>query len=66
MYFTMKKFRIYGSKSGKLLYEVEKMTDKWIIFWFEGKSEKDKFLTDEDMSSMQRNRRYSFDECLYF
>jgi len=66
MYFTTKKFRIYGSKSGKLLYEVEKMTDKWIIFWFEGKSEKDRWATDEDISSMKRNRRYLFNECLYF
>ena len=66
MYFTIKKFRIYGSKSGKLLYEVEKMTDKWIMFWFEGGSERDKFLTDEDINRMQRNRRYLFNECLYF
>ncbi len=63
---TKLRYFIFGRRSGRLLYEVEKMSRYWVMFFYDGKSNKDIYLTDREVEEMRKDNRYIFNEVISF
>ncbi len=60
------RYFVFSRKSGRLLYEIEKMNNYWVVSYYDGKMSLGKYLTDEQLEKIKKNKKYLFNEAISF
>ncbi len=58
-------YYVFEKKTGKILFELEKMYELWLVHNYNSKLHK-KYLTDSEVEKLKKNDRYLFNEAVRF